>query len=225
MSQDPFRHLVNSPLLQIIARQQELNRSLFRGTTGIATSLQRVHAVTPSPILEAARQAARTVSTASSVVAAAQRVAELTRVHNAPFRNALLQLDIAQNRQVSDLLAGLVVTPSLAESFAEILRNLPVEEEDEDDSQVLPEGAVGSPRLPAPAFTRKQVRMIVVYYVQAVTFLVLYQVVLENWDIAEMASMAAGVGIWQAARMCAAQAGNAFDQLYPPDPDEDETDD
>uniref|UniRef100_UPI003F493704 hypothetical protein n=1 Tax=Streptosporangium sp. CA-235898 TaxID=3240073 RepID=UPI003F493704 len=219
MSQDPFRHLINSSLLQMIARQQELNRSLFR-TMGIATSLQRVHAVTPSPALKAVRQAAGTVSTASSVVAAAQRVAELTGVHNSLFRNSLLRIDIAQSRQVSDLLAGLVVTPSLAESFAEILRNLPVDEE-EDEDEALPEGALGSPRLPTPAFTRKQMRMIVVYYVQAVTFLVLYQLALEHWDIAEAASMALGVGALQAASTCAAQAGNAFDRLYPPDEDED----
>ncbi|MGW0451269.1 hypothetical protein ACWDWV_38550 [Streptosporangium sandarakinum] len=100
-------------------------------------------------------------------------------------------------------------------------------EEPADDldpgSTYSPLPPMGFPQEPGePSFTREQVRLIVVWYVRAVTFLVAFEFMLTHGGVSGVANTAFGVSALSVAQTCAAQVGKAFDWFYPPDDDEED---
>ncbi|WP_433542046.1 hypothetical protein ACQP10_38485 (plasmid) [Streptosporangium sandarakinum] len=104
----------------------------------------------------------------------------------------------------------------------------PAEPEEPDDdldpgSTYSPLPPMGFPQEPGePSFTREQVRLMVVWYVRAVTFLLAFEFMLTNGGVSGVANTAFGVSALSVAQTCAAQVGKAFDWLYPPDDDEED---
>ncbi|MFI7048985.1 hypothetical protein [Streptosporangium sandarakinum] len=92
-----------------------------------------------------------------------------------------------------------------------------------DDLDVPDFPHLGSPKEPdEPSFTREQLRLIVVWYVHALAFLVTLHLMLTYGNVSGVANTAFGVSAWGVAKMCADQVGKAFDRLYPPDGDEED---